>query len=339
MLSNSPKLLIVRNFIMMIFWKKFILILSTLFISCVQNKIFIHVAPDGKSFFKFESLGDSIDICDNDFVHPYHLKSWVTEIWKVKTDNKTNWRRITKGLVNDSIIIMDVPGPNEMKYEFHQFNISNWYKETYDVKIIIQGRKIKQDYPKLYNAILTDKMDSLEWLPEALTVLMHKGLNDISHDSISPEQSLWNRRLVNHLKNSFAKHSSYNDLKKIYRDRTGFLNNILSPFNISPALLDELSYYMEIHENFLRASLNLKDDSFTWKFLLPGQVLNTNATRLLGDTLVWEFGLDSLLSQKYTLYGSSVIYAEDKINIFLISKLIIGVILLITIWFFTKNIF
>ena len=103
------------------------------------------------------------------------------------------------------------------------------YKDTYNVKIVIEGRRIKQDYPELYNAVLNNKMDSLSWLPEALTVLMHKGLKDISHDSLSPEQSLWNRRLVNHLRNSFAKFSS----------ETGWTPTI--PYETT--LLDMLNYW------------------------------------------------------------------------------------------------
>ena len=75
---------------------------------------------------------------------------------------------------------------------------------------------------------------------------------------------------------------------------------------------------MEKHEKILRTSLDLGDDSFVWKVLLPGSLFATNATRVVGDTLIWELGLDSLLSHNYTLYGSTVIYAPDKIQISLI---------------------
>ena len=169
-------------------YRKITLFLVLMIFSCVENKIFIHVHPDGKSSFKFESRGDSLDIYDNDFIHPYHLKNWATEISTFQTENKTNWMRITKGIIDDSVFVLQSPGEPQMGYEFHQSNISNWYKDTYNVKVVIEGCKIKQDYPELYNAVLTNKMDSLSWLPEALTVLMYKGLKDISHDSLSPEQ-------------------------------------------------------------------------------------------------------------------------------------------------------
>ena len=324
----------------MISQRKITLFLTLAFFSCVENKVFIQVHPDGNSFFKFESRGDSLDIYDTDFVHPYYLKNWVTEISTIQSDNKTNWMRITKGIADDSVLVLQSPGGPQIGYEFHQSNISSWYKDTYNVKIVFEGRKIKEDYPKLYNAILTDKMDSLNWLPEALTVLMHKGLKDINHDSLSPEKSLWNRRLVNHLRNSFAKFSSLDDLEKIQKDRVNYLKNLLAPFHIASSLPAELALSMEKHEKILRASLDLRDDFFIWKVLLPGLPFATNATQTSGDTLIWEFGLDSLLSQNFTMYGSSIIHAKDKIQIYLISYLIIGfTLLIIIIWFLTKKVF
>jgi hypothetical protein len=111
-------------------------------------------------------------VFDGDFVHPYHLKNWATEISTVQTENETNWRRITKGIVYDSVIVLQSPGGSQLGYKFHQSKISSWYKDSYEVKVVIEGRRIKQDYPQLYNAVLTDKMDSLNWLPEALTDIL-----------------------------------------------------------------------------------------------------------------------------------------------------------------------
>ena len=321
-------------------YRKITLFLALVFVSCVENKVFIHVHPDGQTFFKFESRGDSLDVSDGDFVHPYHLKNWATEISTVQTENETNWRRITKGIVYDSVIVLQSPGGSQLGYKFHKSKISSWYKDSYEVKVVIEGRRIKQDYPQLYNAVLTDKMDSLNWLPEALTVLMYKGLKDIGHDSLSPEQSLWNHRLVNHLRNSFAKFSSLKDLERIQKDRVDYLEKLLAPFHVDPSLPAELAINREKHEKILRTSLDLEDDFFIWKVLLPGSLFATNATRVVGDTLIWELGLDSLLSHNYTLYGSTVIYTPDKIQISLIFSLILGwILLVIIIWFFSRKIF
>ena len=77
---------------------------------------------------------------------------------------------LQKAIVYDSVIVLQSPGGSQLGYKFHKSKISSWYKDSYEVKVVIEGRRIKQDYPQLYNAVLTDKMDSLNWLPEALTV-------------------------------------------------------------------------------------------------------------------------------------------------------------------------
>ena len=102
--------------------------LALVFVACVENKVFIHVHPDGQTFFKFESRGDSLDVSDGDFVHPYHLKNWATEISTVQTENETNWRRITNGIVDDSVIVLQSPGGSQLGYKFHKSKISSWYK-------------------------------------------------------------------------------------------------------------------------------------------------------------------------------------------------------------------
>ena len=61
----------------------------------------------------------------------------------------------------------------------------------------------------------------------------------------------------------------------------------------------ELTEKMKIHENHLKASLGLKDDSFIIKLLMPGEMLETNAMSINQDTLIWKFGLDSLLNNNY----------------------------------------
>jgi hypothetical protein len=71
---------------------------------------------------------------------------------------------------------------------------------------------------------------------------------------------------------------------------------------------------MKFYENHLTASLGLKDDSFFVKLLMPGEMYSTNALSMNQDTLVWKFGLDSLLNDNYLLSASSVKYSKKKIQ-------------------------
>jgi hypothetical protein len=95
---------------------------------------------------------------------------------------------------------------------------------------------------------------------------------------------------------------------------------------VDPSLPLNLGITMENHEKILNTSLDLNDDSFEVKIILPGQIVTTNATEILGDTLMWQFGLDSLLSNSFELKAESVIFATDRIQKTLIS---IGILFLV----------
>ncbi len=71
---------------------------------------------------------------------------------------------------------------------------------------------------------------------------------------------------------------------------------------------------MKMREDYLKASLDLKDDSFVIKLLMPGEIFSGNSLSMSQDTLIWKFGLDSLLNVNYTLSATSVVYSKKKIQ-------------------------
>ena len=294
--------------------------------SCVENRIFIQLHPDGQSYFKFESHGDSTDVLDNDYLHPSYLDGWSSSVKVIKHDNDNDWVMTTEGILLDTSILFFHEDTIPLGYAFNRSVSEKWFSIEYTFSLTFSGRRIKENYPKLYEAILFEKPDSLYWLPEALTVLMKKGLDDIYSDSLSQKQNIWNQRLVNHLQNSFAKFTSMDDLKNIQKDRELFLTDLFKPFKIDPDLPSNLAFAMEKHEKFLNSTLDLNDDSFEIKVIMPGQPIFTNANKIIHDTLIWNFGLDSLLSDSYTLSGRSVIYTTDRYQKTLIS---VGILFLI----------
>jgi len=294
--------------------------------SCVENRIFIQIHPDGQSYFKFESRGDSTDVLDNDYLHPSYLNGWSSSVKIIKHDDDNNWVMTTEGILLDTSILFFHEDTIPLGYTFNRSVSEKWFSIEYIFSLTFSGRRIKENYPKLYEAILFEKPDSLYWLPEALTVLMKKGLDDVYSDSLSQKQNIWNQRLVNHLQNSFAKFTSMDELKNIQKDRKLFLTNLFKPFKIDPDLPSNLAFAMEKHEKILKSTLDLNDDSFEIKVIMPGQPIFTNANKVILDTLIWNFGLDSLLSDSYTLSGRSVIYTTDRYQKTLIS---IGILFLI----------
>ena len=71
-------------------------------ISCVENIIFIQVYPDGQTYLKFVSTGDSTDIHDNDFHHPFKNNGGGNSSFNLsKTDSL--WGMTTEAIYRDSI--------------------------------------------------------------------------------------------------------------------------------------------------------------------------------------------------------------------------------------------
>ena len=77
-------------------------------ISCVENIIFIQVYPDGQTYFKFISTGDSTDINDQDFRHPFKDNITVNSSSNItKTDSV--WEITTEAIYTVSYTHLTLP--------------------------------------------------------------------------------------------------------------------------------------------------------------------------------------------------------------------------------------
>ena len=82
--------------------------------SCVENEIFIQILPDGKTYLRITSIGDSTDIIDNDFEHPpFNEKNSSYEL--IKTDSV--WKAISHLVIKDSMfnfcLLYTSPSPRD----------------------------------------------------------------------------------------------------------------------------------------------------------------------------------------------------------------------------------
>ena len=306
----------------------FLALFSILNISCVENVIFIQVYPDGQTYFKFFSVGDSTDINDKDFLHP------LKNNWNGKSSFKLSktdsiWEMTTEAIYQDSVFIFEPS--NSLSFKMERSEEQRALSSFYNIKMNFIGRGIETHYPLLYKALINGSLDSLEWLPEAMTVIINLSLIDLEKDTTKNNFNINRGRLVNHFKNSFARVTTFEDLKFIQENRLDFIKNTIRPFKIGNEFAKNLAEKMKIHEEYLETSLDLKDDSFMVKILMPGEILSTNSLSMNQDTLVWRFGLDSLLNEKFLLEATSVIYSKEKIqktSILIVSfLLILGIVL------------
>jgi hypothetical protein len=116
----------------------FLALFSILNISCVENVIFIQVYPDGQTYFKFFSVGDSTDIYDKDFLHP------LKNNWNGKSSfnlSKTDsiWEMTTEAIYQDSVFIFEPSNSLSFKME-------------------------RSEEQKALSSFYNIKMDFIEWL-------------------------------------------------------------------------------------------------------------------------------------------------------------------------------
>ena len=300
------------------------LIIPLLLPGCVENIISISIHPDGKSYFKFHSRGDSLDIFDNDFTHP--TKTLYNRPQReLKEESSNNWFQTTEVFLDDSMHIFQIAGTPSLGYRYDNHILVSFFKKEYDFRMVFDGRKVKSEYPNLFFTIMNSQsLDSAGWAPEAFTILMKKGLEDLRVDGIIENDYIHNDRLVNHVKNTFAKLEDEDVMEFIRGNKETMISELLKPFKIDQEFPKILSDAMEPHEEKLKGNLKLFDDRFTVKLLMPGQPLNTNATEIINDTLIWNFGIDSLLDEGYTLQANSIIY-----NFLPFQKLILTIITLL----------
>ena len=300
------------------------LIIPLLLPGCVENIISISIHPDGKSYFKFHSRGDSLDIFDNDFTHP--TKTLYNRPQReLKEESSNNWFQTTEVFLDDSMHIFQIAGTPSLGYRYDNYILVSFFKKEYDFRMVFDGRKVKSEYPNLFFTIMNSQsLDSAGWAPEAFTILMKKGLEDLRVDGIIENDYIYNDRLVNHVKNTFAKLEDEDVMEFIRGNKETMISELLKPFKIDQEFPKILSDAMEPHEEDLKGTLKLFDDRFTIKLSMPGQPLNTNATEIINDTLIWNFGIDSLLDEDYTLQANSIIY-----NFLPFQKLILTIITLL----------
>ena len=164
---------------------------------------------------------------------------------------------------------------------------------------------------------------------------MKKGLEDLREDAIIEDDCLFNDKMVNNVKNTFAKVEDEDVMELIRGSKETVISELLKPFKIDQEFPKMLSDAMEPHEEKSKGTLKLFDNRFTIKLLMSDQPLNTNATEIVNDNLIWNFGIDSLLDGDYTLQANSIIY-----NFLPFQKLILTIItLLLFIFLLIKKFF
>ncbi|MBT4635831.1 MAG: hypothetical protein HOB99_04410 [Candidatus Marinimicrobia bacterium] len=275
----------------------------------MENIITIRIHPDGRSHIQFFSKGDSLDIFNHDFIHP-SSPNWRS-IFTTSTneDGDIIWEKLTDGFIASNSIISQNISDHSIGYIIESSINKNWFSTTYEFKVTFPKLLDYRGTPLLSESLLTDKMDSIQWLPEALMSIIDSALTQLYKDTkitLPYRQD----RLSNHFKNTFAHIQSENLMDELHADRGLFLSRILKPFEqIDTLFISQLNTAMDPYESKLENIINLKDDQFKFRLITPGVVQSTNALAISNDTLKWEFGQNEFLNKPKILEATSRIYS------------------------------
>ena len=295
--------------------KNNILFIFIFFISCVEHKFSFIVSPNGTYNVEYIAHGDRSDLEDLDFVMPYGnkwniistLDSIEAESYDYSAQKKFNKNEIFpstfyKGdsLYNESLLKHNI----QVKY-------LNWFfGKKYKFEVTFQGRKVINKYPLVLGILEDSESPSKDWIKQALKYLLFETVNLTDVE--------WNiRPIMESELNNWIKTELYFLSDSIIFEEFDYYKNlgldiIMQP--ISPVYYDTMDSIFKSLEDELRVTIDLMNDEFDFKLILPGILKYTDADSIKGDTLFWSFGIENYINDDYVLNAvSSINYPKRQI--------------------------
>ena len=310
-----------------------IILIGLVFPSCVEHLVTIRVLPDGRYTMKFVTKGDSTDVFNDDFPHPFG-STWTTHIETEIKDEETTWIMETSGLLSGPVAFATSENsPVQLAHPIDVKRTAGWIGTRYSVIQFFKGREVFRKYPKFGDSLRNSEDDSTEWAGEALYYIGTTAINDLQENSRTRLENILAERLENYIR-GYVDRKNFIELYSIGDSASLFVNDVLQPFlaqlpeNYPVAYQDAVDRYSKE----MNITGELKDDQFKFQIFLPGVIISTNADSVAGDTLLWTFGLKDFLNDDYILEAQSIVYSKKRIQFIIIAVtvlvLIIAVILI-----------
>ena len=292
----------------------FILFIGLVCPGCVEHLITVRVLPDGRYTMKFVTRGDSTDVFNDDFPHPFG-SPWTTHIATEIKNEETTWIMETSGLLSGPVAFAaGESSPIQLAHPIDVKRTAGMLGTRYSVIQFFKGREVFRKYPQFGGSLGNTEDDSTE-------------------DSTTLLENILAERIENYIR-GYVDRKNFTELYSIGDSASLFVDDVLQPFltqlpaNYPAAYQDAVDLY----SNEMHITGQLQDDQFKFHIFLPGVVISTNADSIAGDTLLWTFGLKDFLNDDYILEAESIVYSKKRIQFAIIVVtllvLIIAVILI-----------
>ena len=295
--------------------------------ACVENLIHISVLPDGKFSIKYNSIGDKIDLENEDFVHPKNTESikWATTMTSL--DDKD---RISKNLNWEKETISTEPINQKLSFDDSQSLIYNididkkeyFFWDTYSFKSNVNSLAINKKYPSVIE-YLDIEADSLSWIVPAKKHIITKSLED--YNKKAQVNSIFKERINNQI-NSYFSYAKERDLiDKFDINSSIILKDALKPIskNLPRNFFKDMEIFVDKYESEFLKNTALMNDYFQFNINLPGIVRSNNAQSISDGLLVWSFDFDNIASDEFKMYANSIRINKLRIQL-LLGLIIVG---------------
>jgi len=319
----NPKRFYTKNILFL-----FILILFSQ--NCVEHIFRINVSPMGNFLIQYQGTGDMEDLTNSDFPvpnnHDWEIISNFEEmdesyVFSSRKEFQTNEPIPSNYLQGDSI-------PKEALLKHPMEITKNYYYffNTYNFKCKFLTRDVSTKYPKLADFIKNKDNPPSGWIQEMFASLFIQTLDASNvgfnrYPIIKKNIETWINNTILSLEDSIL-FSNLNTYKKEGLDilKSNIINNKNN--------IDSIFNFFEIEAN---TTLNLNDDLFSFRVILPGKLNNSNADSISINTLFWKLSVSDFLDTDKLIFANSYVIYQKRLMISFI-------ILVIMIIFFLKTV-
>lgn len=294
---------------------------------CVEHIYHFQLHPDGGFDVQYFGKGSIDDFQDSDYL-PHTGPEWTirhnfeqpeTDTHEYSAQAEFDTQTVFPGnfFQGDSIFSQSL-----LNHQIHFDSRSWWVKTTYKFTGRFPGRNVTNRYPLTARLFNDEPADG--WAAEYLTFIFTETLDrcPVSYNLrpiVTAELERWISENISGIADSLLVQDFY------YLKRDG-LDVLMRPLPVNLYTVVDSVFKMLDDEG--RITRGLADDNFEFRVLLPGDLEETNADTIRGDTLIWQFGLAGFLDNDLEMTAVSKVVYPIRYRI-LFALLLTGLVLVL----------
>ena len=297
-------------------------------ISCVEHVFLFTLDPENYSV-SYIAKGDQQDIYDDDFIVPSKFFGWDVIIESQESDNYiyTASKNYSYGdKISDNFVSGNISSDINALVE-HPIGIKSrnmFFYKTFEFKGVFKSRGVDKKYPLVNNILINPEDDSVHWISQAIGYNM---IESVQRSSIEwnlkgiyvNQINEWLIENLSHKNQSYASDVQIDKADSLYVLSKSFLLSLVPEINHA-----EVDSIFKFNDDEFKITLDLIDDEFVIKSILPGTISYNNADTISVDTLTWNFDVKDFSNEDYTFMAkSSIYYPKRIIGVFVVAFLLI----------------